>query len=648
MPVPLNPPPPLFHVCHSCFRAHSEHGRRPPDFLPRILTTDAATGAAAQHLRRARIASAVLAGLVVFGGWEAAFRSARVEPRAPLGSLTLPGGRPIGVVRSEASEWCIGSAEFAQHANRWRLLLQGAGHAIETIGDSQLETGLDKYAALILPSVVCLGDPARVEIERYVRGGGGVVATWALGARDDLGVWRGYDFLQALTGALRFEIDARQAPWFVSVRSGSPLGAGLPGGARIQVTSLERLEATALEVDAFWSDARLRPRNPGLPDDYQGAVVRKEIGEGRVVWLGFHESSSVTGEAERAAALLLNSAAWAAGRPLVAIEPWPAPFASSVLVAVDVAEYPDRARRLALVLAEARVPATFFVDPSLAGDRELVGELKAAGELALKWRHDNNVGRVPHAVDRLKIDWARLALWSPSWVWARGVRPFGDTLDQAGAEFLGEAGVRYFLAAGGVDSVLPSSRSVRRAPEGLTREGSIVSLGRSTDDDLHLSPLGLEGLNPEWIVRRVQDDSEGVFRLGGLYVLSLHTQGLGGPQYLPALRTILSQIGASKSWIARGGDLADWWSARSRISVSLSAPSPTSLRLDIVSRANRPSENLAFSLYPGHLRGNPRVVSSVSGEAPRATLDAARGRIVITLPRLESGRPVRLEVSFVR
>ena len=233
-------------------------------------------------------------------------------------------------------------------------------------------------------------------------------------------------------------------------------------------------------------------------------------------------------------------------------------------------------------------------------------------------------------------------------MWARGVRPFGDTLDQAGGEVLGEAGVRYFLAAGGVDSVMPAARSVRRAPEWLTREGSIVSLVRATDDDLHLSPLGLEGLDPEWIVRRVGDDSEGVGRLGGLYVLSLHTQGLGGPDYLPALRAILSKLRASKSWIAPGGELSDWWSARSRVNVSLSAPSPTALRLDIVSRSNRPSENLALALYPGHLRGNPRVVSSVSGGTPRTSLDAASGRITITLPRLEPGRAASLEITFAR
>ena len=590
----------------------------------------------------------LVAGVVLLGIWEAAFRPATVEPRPAVRALTIPGDRPIAIVRSEASDACIGAAEFGKHADHWRELLRGAGYKAELIGDARLAAGLDAYAAVVLPSVVCLGDPARRELERYLRGGGGVVATWALGARDEKGVWRGYDFLQALTGAFRFELGRTEAPWFVSVRSASPLGAGLPGGARIQVTSPERLEATALGADGFWSDAALRPRDRDLPADYQAAAVRKQIGEGRLVWLGFHESSSVTGEGERATALLLNGVVWAAGQPLVAVEPWPAPFTQATLVAVDVSEYPDRARRLALELAQARVPATFFLDPALAGDRDLVKELRAAGELALKWTHTNEGGRARHAFDRLQIDWTRLVLWSRSFVWARGVRPSGDTLDRSGTEFLAEAGVRFFLAAGGVDSVLPSARSIHRPPALISGEGSIVGLGRSTDDDLHLSPLGLEGLTPEWIVQRFMDDSESVGRLGGLYVLSLHTQGLGGPEYLPALRELLARVTASKSWVARGGDIAGWWSSRSLLKLALSAPSAHVLRIDIANEASRAIENAALVIYPGPQPATPRARLSPSGRPLPISLDPGSGRARLDLPRLEPGRQVSVEVTSVR
>ena len=600
-------------------------------------------------LRRIRIAALSLAaGTVLLGAWEAAFRSAAVVRRPPLPALTIPGERKVAIVRSEASDRCIGAAEFAKHADHWRDLALRGGYQAETIGDAQLESRLDAYAAVILPSVVCLADPARVELQRYLRAGGGVVATWALGARDGNGAWRGYDFLQALTGAVRFELGRNEAPWFVSVRSSTPLGAGLPGGTRIQVTSPERLEAVALDADAYWSDAGLRPRVPALPPDYQAAIVRKQVDEGRLVWVGFHENSSVTGEAERANAVLLNALAWAARRPLVAVDPWPAPFTRSTMVAVDVSEFPDRARRLALELAQARVPATFFIDPGLAGDGELVRELRAAGELALKWQHANEGGRARHAFDRVSMDWARFVLWSRTFIWARGVRPFGDTLDQPESEFLAEAGVRYFLAAGGVDSVLPSARSVKRAPSGWADEGSIIGIGRSSDDDLHLSPLGLEGLDAEWIVRRLTDDSESVGRLGGLYVLSLHTQGLGGPDHLPALRSILVRIAASNSWIARGEEIAGWWSSRSRLRLSLASPSSSVLRIDITSEANRPLENASLSVYPGVLKGAPQARLSPEGPLPRIAVESESGRVRVNLPRLEPGRRVTLEITFVR
>ena len=560
--------------------------------------------------------------------------------------MSIPGGRPIAIVRSEASERCIGAANFADHADHWRRRVEGAGYLTVTIGDARLEAGLDAYAAVILPSVVCLGDAARRELERYVRQGGGMVATWAFGARDANGIWRGYDFLQGLTGAVRFDLGHSEAPWFVSVRTASPLGAGVAGGSRMQVTSPERLEATALEADAFWSDARLRPRDPTLPADYQAAVVRRQLDGGRLVWQGFHESSAVTGETERSSALELNSVVWAAQRPLVAVEPWPSPYLRSVLVAVDVSEYPDGARLLARELAQAHIPATFFVGPSLASDADLVIGLAAAGELALKWQRLADDRPRSHILDRLRLEWARLALWSRSSAWARGVRPFGDTLDDGSGEFLAEAGVRYFVAAGGVDSVLPSSRRVRRGPAWLAGEGSIVGLGRSTDDDLHLSPLGLEGLSPEWIAARILDDRESVRRLGGLYVLSVHSQGLGRPEYLAAVRTALAGLATSHSWIARGEDIAEWWSARSRLRLGVSSPSPAVLRIELANDASQVLENLALVVYPGTLGETPRVRSLTPGPPAQIVVDPGGGRLHLTLPRLGPGRGTTIEITF--
>jgi len=587
-------------------------------------------------------------GIVVLGIWEAAFRPALVEPRPALPALTFSGGKKVAIVLSEASDRCIGAAEFAKHADLWRDLALRGGYGTETIGDAQLDAGLEAYAAVVLPSVVCLGDPARAGLERYLREGGGVVATWALGARDESGQWRGYDFLESLTGAVRFELGRTEAPWFVSVRSSTPLGAGPSGGTRLQVTSPERLEAIALDTDAYWSDAGLRPRTANLPGDYQAAVVRRRVEEGRIVWMGFHENSSVSGEAERASALLLNALTWAAGQPLVGVDPWPAPFTGSTLVAVDVSEFPDRARRLAFELAQAGVPATFFVDPGLAGDRALGRDLGTAGELGIKWQHTDEGGRARHAADRLRMDWARLVLWSSTFTWARGVRPFGDTLDRPESEFLAEAGIRYFLAAGGVDSVLPSAWRVRRAPSGWVDEGSIVGLARSTDDDLHLSPLGLEGLDADWIVTRFTDDGDRVAALGGLYVLSLHTQGLGGPEHLPALRALLARVAASGSWVARGEEIAGWWSSRSRLRVSLASPSNSVLRLDIASDAARPIENASLALYPGLRKGTPQVRRSPEGTQPKLSADPESGRVRVILPRLEPRGRMTLELTFVR
>jgi hypothetical protein len=138
-----------------------------------------------------------------------------------------------------------------------------------------------------------------------------------------------------------------------------------------------------------------------------------------------------------------------------------------------------------------------------------------------------------------------------------------------------------------------------------------------------------------------------VARLGGLYVLSLHTQGLGGPDYLPALRAVLARLARSNSWVARGGEIASWWSSRSRLRLSLASAGPSLLRVDIASEASQPIENATLSLYPG-VPGTPQARLSPRGLALGTVVDSESGRVRVTLPRLEPGQRTTIEITFVR
>jgi hypothetical protein len=599
---------------------------------------------------RGILALAAPALLVAFTVWDRGFRSAVLEPLPPVAAASLPGPLPIAIVQSEVTSRCLGQPPgYAAHAAYWQSLLRDAGHSAVLLDDAGMASGFEGYAAVVLPSVVCLGDAARRAVTDFVNAGGGLVATWALGTHGADGQWRGWDLLTDLTGALRFADASGEPPWFVSVASASPLGAGAPGAARFQVSSRERVEATALDVDAYWSDARLFPRLPSLPPEYQAAALHREKNAGRVAWLGFHENAAPNGpDAARLDALLRNAVAWAARRPLVSLEPWPTPHASAALIAVHVDQHPNRARLVASALAKARSVATFFLDPGLVTDRELLRELAATGELALTWPPPHADGSLESA-DRLRLQAARFSLWWRSSAWATGTRPAGDALPSGLPQLLAGAGARYSLAGGGVDSVLPGARRVRRGAFSLSTEDALVALARSADDDLHLSPLGLTGLSTDWIASRFLADAEIVSRLGGLYVLSIHTQGLGGPEYTPALRASLEGLSRGGAWVAGAGELVRWWADRGLVRLRVAGSTNELLGIQVGSAARRPIDGLSLLVHAGAPLRSARLTGTSGTAGSLRVVAVGNGeRARLSLPRLEAGRTLSLELTFGR
>src|SRR5262249_23484531 len=54
--------------------------------------------------------------------------------------------------------------------------------------------------------------------------------------------------------------------------------------------------------------------------------------------------------------------------------------------------------------------------------------------------------------------------------------------------------------------------------------------------------------------------------VGGLYVLSYHSQLLSRPEYVPVLAGIARDLAADSTvWMATAGEVANWWMARARL-----------------------------------------------------------------------------------
>lgn len=558
----------------------------------------------------------------------------------------------VAVLRGEYSErYFEKSSHFASHAEYWRDLMKSSQIPCDLISDERLERGLQGYRVLVLPAAVCLSEKEKANIRTFLAEGKGVVSTWATGARDEKANWKGLDFLQELTDAVGFQFRDRQPPWFVAFQNRSPVTEGVPAASRLQVYSPERLDASAVSVDGFWSTSGFGPVDKEALPETLGALLRNRLGRGRVVWFGFHENSAVAGGNNRLIldSALSNAVAWAGQRVVAAVNPWPWGYPSAAVFALDMQHEPDNAGYAARALMKTGTKSTFFCLSDLVkGNSELVRHLESSGELALQGDSLEDFTNRSFEAQLLRLKVSRWRLRRLGGTWVSGFHPVKEVVPRPTVRALAGSGFTYFLESGDrLGSLLPATIAVTQTWRNYRRDLTLVRLGRVADDDVHFSPYGVEGLETGWIVRRVQADFDVITRLGGLYVLGYHTQGLGAPEYADVLRTLSDKFRMAPAWVTTARSVADWWAERSQLLVRLSGRAPDGLRLIVASPAKVQVGGAVVRLYPPEGYTKARVVSSGGpGIPPSVFADPQNGRIELTFPKLDPGGVYSYKIEF--
>ena len=533
-----------------------------------------------------------------------------------LPDTLVPKSVRVAVLRSRATADFLRMGDtYESHAQYWRHLLERHGWSSDFISDDQLEQKLSDYRVLVLPAVTCLSQRQQEAILAFVRRGNGVVATWATGTRNERGSWLGWRFLQELTDADAFEISHLDPPWYLSFGTASPMTVGIAAATRAQVESTDRIAATALQVDAYWSDFRFFPADSKLPPSFLGAMLHKQgPQQGRVVWLGFHENSAVAADKDVIDSVLANAIAWTAKQSLVAVDPWPAPYSSAVLLAMQLELAPANANYTADMLLQNHTEGSFF---ALSGDlrqnRDLLQTLDRAGEVGSHGRQLvplDRMGRLRSAYELLS---SRLALERASGHNVSGFAPVYGALPLEALPLLRLARYRYFLAGAEGNSALPQMLNLSQRWGPFQRERHLLRLVRWGDPDLNLSPLGLTGLDQDWVVERISADASAIISTGGLYVLLYHSQGLSAPEYVPALAQLIARWKARPVWITTGSSIANWWSRRALVSISLSTKSAGVVQLHVEYQGPEPVQGVALTLYSSSDPGGLRVAPTSRG-----------------------------------
>ena len=554
------------------------------------------------------------------------------SPREPLQRIGYPRSR-AGVLEVPPCR-CAQGVELPSRLDAWRGVLGDFDWTNVASG------ALGDLALVVVPKGGCLSASETLALQSYVRNGGGLLAAGLLGACHATDAKRHARRLEELIGAEHVELlRVAKGSAYVAFRDGSPLAAGLEA-LRLATAPRGRAVAVATGRHPYWSDAELLPFDRSLPQGYQSAALANSLGKGRVAWLGFGLDDGSVEASGPARTLLRNAAAWAAGLPVVSLAPWPAAHRSAVLLRANLAGRPRNAAFVTRMLVDTHTRGALVVaDDSLDDLAGLEPPLARAGEVALAQdvEDPSRQGALRAAAGRLRA-FRILDTW-PTGLLARRASPEQSALASARSGFV------FYLAEGAAGRGRPT---VWRAVHGWglwRRHFDVVGFARLGDDDLGLSPLGIAGLEPEWVRRRLLADFEVVSALGGLYVLSFHTQGLGSPEHVDRLARLVTEFGARGAWVAGPAELAAWSRARAGLELDADASVDGRVRVTLRLSSDRVPQAVAVDVHPPP--GTHAIVEP-GAAACRVAPTANGGPEQLVMQPVGQARELRCDVRFVR
>ena len=204
----------------------------------------------------------------------------------------------VGMVYSQQTAWYYGGqqahSKVEDHTLGFYQALVEARIPFEMVHDRKLGD-VQQFRTLILPNIAALSDEQCMQLERFVRSGGSIVATHETSLYDEWGKRRREFGLSRLFGAsYAGGYDARMQNSYLNLAHPHPLLRGLEDTPRI-INGTARVHTTAL-ADALPAPITLLPTFPDLPmEDVYPRVAKTDIpgvhlrqaGRGRVVYFPF-------------------------------------------------------------------------------------------------------------------------------------------------------------------------------------------------------------------------------------------------------------------------------------------------------------------------------------------------------------------------
>ena len=488
----------------------------------------------------------------------------QTNPRTPL----------VLLYASPATQayFATGGLDAKINSQLWEIFLRKYKIPFQRIASvDQLEKS--QPGVLLLPSNVALSDRERRAIVDFRTKGGGVLASWLTGVRNENGSWLGFDFMESVldvkvAGNTQAELDDN----FLMPYGDNPVTNSLPSGLRIW---LDRpAEWHPLRLVGSHSAAQIMDWSRSVAAGKPGAAIvfdeRKQASgrSSRSVVFGYPERLWLSSDPKALEAIAHNALMWLLRQPVAYTSAWPYPYNSAMVLAVDS---PDVIADIDLDFAKSVEAsggrATYYVlTENAAKSADILKELKARGhEIAFLGDHFVGFKRQTAGAQAKRLDTMREEMKAAGIEVASnaGFHAPMESYDKVTEKLLTEQGFSHFISfMDATDSRLPFFAAPVDTNSQLKH--SLVVLPRTqggpedSEDD--------EG--PGNVLKTYLAELDLAEKMASLSVVRIPNQSmLGAPELKVFFEDMKTRQG--HMWIATGSQTANWWRERERVKTDL-------------------------------------------------------------------------------
>ncbi len=571
---------------------------------------------------------AVLIYLFILRGVYGKFSTAELLPDTKVVKDIFYGEKPkVAILYSRYTENMLpeGSTWIADNISSWKKLLSSAGYSYDIIADSSIELGLaSKYKVIILPGSKSMSSKEIMQIKEYLNKGGSIFATSGTASFTDDGKWRGWEFISQIFG-INFskEISRDEITKIHTLRGGLPLTANIPAGFPLRVAtwdrpmSVEVLDPRTTQV-SFWYNYRLQS---GLSRDAikkSAGIVYGTYGKGRFVWMGFDINSVIGIQQEDyiyMEALFNNSLNWLSRLPIAIVKDWPSNYDAAAVVIPVLSKDPGNIKNILPILNAEKIPATFFVRPSLAqNDKSLVRPLARYGEVGAQV-DIGYLASVNDTVNKLndydtqldKLTSAKNILQTTEGQSIVGVMPYYGIYDQNTVLSSIKGKYKY---------IFTDSLTDRSVPKTIVKGDSlVVSISKTGRDDYEvIRDYGLT--EPDFQFYTYQEDIDRILFEGGLYTFKFHTGYQCTPANAGVVKKVIDDLKKKGYWITTLSQVENWWARRNYVEVRVTQRGDTRIALTVSNPGKKVVNNLVLEVEMSEPAKNITLSTEIIGTTP--------------------------------